>query len=77
MELRIFLNADALMQLIPQTKDDRREAEWGFLLVLYRITFVDQDFPSPRYLDCSAHLPIACISGFAVAAWIPRVPKGT
>jgi hypothetical protein len=31
--------------------------------------------PKPRYL---AQLPIACQSGFAaVAAWVPRVPKGT
>ena len=28
--------------------------------------------PTPRYLDCPAQLPIACISGFPVAAQVPR-----
>ena len=52
----------------------------GFLLVFYRITFVDQDFPSwPTCLDlprlaqtCLAPLPTACISRFAVVAYLPR-----
>ena len=36
-------------QIIPQTKGGTTEG--GFLLALYRITFVDQDLPSPpRYL---------------------------
>ena len=53
----------------------------GFLLVLYRITFGGQDFPSPlTCLDlprlaytCLALLPIACIPGFLVAADLPRL----
>ena len=57
---------------IPHTKLLAAE---GFSLVFYRIGFVHQDFLSPQgYLS---QLPIACISGSPVAAWVPRVPKGT
>jgi len=68
---------------------NKASAAEGFLLGLYRIAFVNQDLPSsPTCLDlprlawtCLAQLPIACQSGFAVAAavaaWVPRGPKST
>ena len=59
---------------IPQTKGGTTGV--GFLLILYRITFVNQDFPSSATcLDlptlastCLAQLPIVWMSGFFVVS---------
>ena len=61
-----FLNVFEHFFLFPKQRLQPRE---GFLLAFYRITFVEQDLPSPP----RPRLPIACISGLAVAADLPRL----
>ena len=72
---------DALGSVLLDSPNKGGTTGVGFLLPFYRITFVDQDFPSwPTCLDlprlaqtCLALLPIACGPGFPVVAYLPRL----